>query len=110
MSENQPLPVQVQLVRRAGGGKAQPASPLPRLQQQVYLGIVAQGLEVAYPLHWARDRLPVNDGSSSEGHLHPEPLPDQTGHHLQLYLAHKSEMYLSQSLVPHHPELGVLLL
>ena len=56
------------------------------------------------------DGLPVDDAALSKGHLHPEPVLDQAGQHLQLDLPHQLEVDLPQGLAPHHPELGVLLL
>ena len=110
VGQDQPLPVQVQLIGGAGRGQPQAAAPGAGFQQQVDLGVVPQRLKVAHPLHRAGDGLPVDDVSRAEGHLRPETLLNQTGHHLQLDLAHELEVNLPQSLVPHHPQLGVLLL
>lgn len=63
MGEHQPLPVPVQHVLGAGGGQLQAAPPGERLQQQVNLGIVAQGLVVAHALHRGGDGLPVDDAA-----------------------------------------------
>ncbi|CAN3986437.1 DUF3847 domain-containing protein, partial [Dysosmobacter welbionis] len=44
MGQDQPLPTALQLVLRAGRPELQAAAPLPGLQQQMDLCIVAQGL------------------------------------------------------------------
>ena len=44
MGQDQPLPVQLQIVGVAGAGKAQAAARFARLQQQMDLGIMAQRL------------------------------------------------------------------
>ena len=63
VGEDQPLPVPVQLVLGAGGVKAQAAARLPRLQQQMDLGVVAQGLKVAHPLHRLQNSLLIEDAA-----------------------------------------------
>ena len=57
VGQHQPLPAPLQLILRAGGGKHQAAAPLPRLQQQVDLRVMAQGLKVADALHRGGDGL-----------------------------------------------------
>ena len=76
MGQDQPLPTALQLVLRAGRPELQAAAPLPGLQQQMDLCIVAQGLKVADALYWGGDGLPITDGAGAEGHLQAEPLPD----------------------------------
>ena len=109
MGQHQPLPAALQLVLRAGGGEHQAAAPLPRLQQQVDLRIVAQGLKVADALHRGGDGLPVADGAGAEGHLQAEPLPEHPLQDLQLDLPHQLDVDLPGLLVPGDVELGVLL-
>ena len=69
MGENQPLPVQVQLVGGAGGGQLHPAAPGTRLQQEMDLGIVAQRFEVTDALHRAGDGLPIQHPARAEVHF-----------------------------------------
>ena len=94
MGQNQPLPVQIQLVGRAVSGKGQAAAPGGGLQQQVHFRIVAQGLEVSDALHGVCDGLPVADGALAEIHLHIEPLPQAAAQDLHLHLAHELDMDL----------------
>ena len=49
VGENQSLPVPVQAVLGADAAEHKAAAPLPRLQQQPHLGVVAEGLVVATP-------------------------------------------------------------
>lgn len=110
MGEHQPLPVPVQHVLGAGGGQLQAAPPGERLQQQVNLGIVAQGLVVAHALHRGGDGLPVDDAAGAEGDRQAEALGRQRLENLQLNLPHELDVDLPQPLVPHEVELGILLL
>ncbi len=110
MGEDQPLPVSIQLVLRAGRGKAQPAPPLSRLQQQVHLGIVAQRLEVSHPLYRCGNGLPVDYLSGAEIHCQTEAAGDDPAEDLRLHGPHEPQMELPQPLVPLQMELGVLLL
>ena len=110
VGEDEPLPVPVQHVLGTGGGEAEAGAPGGGLQQQVDLGVVAQGLEVAHPLHRGGDGLFVEDAPGAEGHLQAEPVPDEPGEHLQLHRAHELQADLSGLLAPGHMELGVLLL
>ena len=110
MGQNQPLPVQVQLVRGAGGAQHQAAAPGTRLHQQVDLRIVPQGLKVADALHRGRNGLPVADGPRTEGHLHAEPLLNEPLQNFQLDLAHELDVDFPGGLVPDDVELGVFLL
>ena len=76
VGEDEPLPVQVQLVGGAGGGQLHPAAPGTRLQQEMDLGIVAQGLEVADALHRVGDGLPIQHPAGAEVHLQVKALGD----------------------------------
>ncbi len=96
MGEHQPLPVPVQHVLGAGGGQLQAAPPGERLQQQVNLGIVAQGLVVAHALHRGGDGLPVDDAAGAEGDRQAEALGRQRLENLQLNLP-MSWMWISRS-------------
>ena len=55
VGEDEPLPVQVQHVLTAQAAEDQPAALGQRFQQQVYLGVVAERLEVAHPFHRCGD-------------------------------------------------------
>ena len=69
MGENQPLPVQIQGVQAAHRVKDQTGTRLPRLQQQVHLRVVAQGLKVPDADDRRLDGLFVHDGAGAELHI-----------------------------------------
>ena len=110
MGENQPLPAAVQVILRAAAAKDQAAAPLPRLQQQPHLGVVAQGLIVAHPLHGVRDGLPVDDAAWAEGHRPAKAALHHLPEDLQLDRAHKLDMDLPKAFIPHDAQQRVLLL
>ena len=92
MGQNQPLPVQIQLVGGTVGGQNQAAAPGSGLQEEMHFSIVAQGFEMADALHGVCDGFPVADGALSEIHLHIEPLPQAAAQDLHLHLAHELDM------------------
>ena len=110
VGEDEPLPVPVQQVLRAPGGEDQPRPLVQGLQEQMDLGVVPQGLEVAYPLHGAGDGLPIEDPAGVHGDGHVEPVPDEALEDLDLDLAHEPGVDLLEAGVPEDVELGVLLL
>ena len=57
MGQHQPLPVFVQNLFPAVGGKLHPAAGRQGFQLEVHLGIVAEGLVVAHALHGLGDGL-----------------------------------------------------
>ena len=65
---------------------------------------------MAHPLHRGGDGLPVDDAPRPEGDLQAEPLPGQPPQDLQLDLTHELDVDLPELLVPHQPQLRVLLL
>ena len=77
VGQNQPLPIPVQQVLAAIRIELQPASCFPRLQQQMYLRIVAQRLKMPHALHRLQQRLLVYNASGAKGDRHLEPLSDQ---------------------------------
>lgn len=108
--EDQALPVAVEHVLAAGGVKRQARAALGRLEQQVHLGIVTQGLKMAHALDRRRDRLLIEDAAGIDLHVHVEPLADEAFEHLDLHRAHELDMDLAQRLVPDDVQLRVLLL
>ena len=108
--EDQALPVAVEHVLAAGGVKRQARAALGRLEQQVHLGIVTQGLKMAHALDRRRDRLLIEDAAGIDLHVHVEPLADEAFEHLDLHRAHELNMDLAQRLVPDDVQLRVLLL
>ena len=77
MGHHQPLPVPVQDIFAAPRGKLQSAAPLPRLQKQVYLCIMAQGFKMSHSLHRSRYCLLINNIGTAKFHLCAKPLRNQ---------------------------------
>ena len=110
VGQYQPLPAAVQVVLGHGGGKMQPAAPLPGLQQQVHLGIMPQGLIVPHALHRPGDGLAVENAALAEGHGQLEAVMQHALQYFQLHLAHQLHPDLPLFAVPQHVQLGILLL
>ena len=110
VGQHKALPVLVQHFLAAVGGKLQPAAPGQGFQQQMHLGVVAQGFVVAHALHGLGDGLLIKDAPGAELHVQPEALGQQAAQHFQLHLAHELDVDLTQRLVPHNVQLGFLLL
>jgi hypothetical protein len=110
MGQYKPLPVPVQHILRAVGGEHQTAAPGQRLQQQMHLRVVAQGLKVSHALRGAAYRLPVHDPAGIEIHGNAEALLNEAFQYLHLHPAHELDVYFPQRLVPHHPQHGILVL
>ena len=110
MRQNEPLPVAVERVLAADRVEHEPASGRERLQEQMYLGIVAQRLEMPHALDPFRDRLAVEDVTGVKGDGPVKAVFDQTLDHLALHLSHQTQLNLFLSLVPGNTELGILLL
>ena len=110
MGKDQPLPVAVQYILLAGRADLNAAAPLPRLQEQMNLRVMAQRLIVSDTLHGSGDRLLVYNMSFRELHFLVETLPDQCFQYLRLYFAHKLHMDLPRPLIPDHMQQRVFLL
>ena len=110
MRQNQPLPIAVEHILTEARGKAQPAAARTRLEQQVYLGVMPQRLEMPHALDRRLDRLAVDDAARPKRDRHAEAVEQKPLQHLELHLAHELHMQLAQLLVPHDMELRVLLL
>ena len=74
MGHNQALPVFIQHVIAALILQYQPASPLPRLQNQMDLRIMAQWLEMADAFHSLCDCFLIYNTSGTEFRADAEPL------------------------------------
>ena len=108
--ENEPLPVAVQHVLGAHGVNLQPRPPLQRLQEQVHLGVVAQGLKVPHTFHRLGQGLQVDDAAGAEGDIQVETAAQLPLQHLPVHLAHEFHPHLLCVWLPLHLQLGVLLL
>ena len=110
VGQDEPLPVDVQHIPAAGRVKFQAAPPLPRLQQEVDLRIVAQGLKVAHPFHSVLYGLLVHDAPLVKGDRRSKPLLYQGFQHIYLHLPHDLGVDFFCLLPPHNVELRYLLL
>ena len=90
----EPLPVFVQHLFPAVGGKLHAAAAGQRFQFQVHFRAMAQRLVVAHPLHGFGDGLLVQDAAGAELHCQAKPLGQQAAQHLQLDLAHQLDLSL----------------
>ena len=77
MSQNQPLPVPIQLVLAAAACKSQTASRLAGLQDQMYLRIMAQGFEMTHSLHYIFDGFLVYNTACPKLHRNAKALLHQ---------------------------------
>ena len=110
VGEDEPLPVPVQQVLRAVGVEDQALALFQGFQEQVDLGIVAEGLKVANTLHGVSDGLLVQDAALIHLYLHVEPFGNEALEDFDLDLAHEPGVDLPGPLVPEDGEHGVLLL
>ena len=110
VADDQLLILPVQHIGGALGVDDDAAAGFKRLQQQVALGIMAQGLEMAHAFHGIFNGFLIGDAALVKGHLGRKPLGDQGGQDLQLHLAHEAHMDLLQPLVPLHHKLRILFL
>ena len=108
--ENETLPVEVQLVRRTGGGKLNTAPARGGLEQQMHLGVVAQRLEVPDALDGVGDGLLVNDAALAERDGEAEAVGYESLQNFQLHLAHQLGVQLAGRFLPHDAEHRVLVL
>ena len=88
VSQDQPLPVQGQVVRGHVRAEDQAAPGRQRFQPQVDLRVMAQRLIVPNALHRFRDGLPIQHAGLPEGDLQPEPILHLPAQDLQVHLAH----------------------
>ena len=110
VGQDQPLPVQRQVVRGNVRGKLQPAARRERFQPEVHLRVMAQGLIVADALHGPRDRLAVEDAAVAEGDLQTEAIPHLPLQYLQVDIAHGVHPDLPPGLDEFRLQEGFLLL
>ena len=100
--------VAVQHIQGANAVKHQPAALGQGLQENMALGIVAQGLKMPHALHRCGNGLFVENALVVQLNVQPEPLGHQTAENFQLHLAH--DLHMNLPLLPQQMELGVLLL
>ena len=110
MGQDQPLPVAVEQILRAGRAEHKAAAGRARLQNEMHLGVVAQRLVVPHALHGGADGLFVKDAPGAEAHRKAEPPGDEVLQHLKLHRPHELQADAAVALVPADVELGILLL
>ena len=88
MGQDQSLPVAGQHVDRAVRGKDKAGTRISRLQQQMDLRIVTQGLEMSHALHRGRYGLLIYDGRGPVVDPQVEAVPGLAAQDLPLHLAH----------------------
>ena len=94
MGENQVLIIPVQHIQGAHRVDDQSGASGEGLQEDVALGIVAQGLEVAHPLYGVLNGLLVENPPVVQGDVQPKPLKNQAAKDFQLDPAHDLHMNL----------------
>ena len=77
MGKNQPLPVAVKQVFAAVHTVFDATAPGQRLQKQMYLGIMAQGLKMTYAFHRCGDRFAVKDAPGIKADMKIKALLDK---------------------------------
>ena len=108
MGQNQPLVIDVQHIRGADGVEHQTAAGGQRLQQQMHLGIVAQGFKMPDALHRVFDGLLIENPLVAEGHVQREALLHQTAENLLLHPPH--HLHVNLPVFPEQTQLGFFLL
>ena len=107
MGQNQLLEIAVQHVRGAYRVENQPGTPGKGLQQQMHLGIVAQGLKMPHALHGIRNGLLIKNPRILQGYIQAEPLFHQGPEDFQLHLAH--DLHMNLVSLPQEMQLRFLL-
>ena len=110
MGQDQPLPVQVQLIGGAVAFKSQPAAAGQRFHQQMHLGIVAQRLIVTDALNRGGNGLLVKNAPLLKADGQSKALHRHALQNLPLDLSHQPHPDLPLLLLPLQVELRVLLL
>ena len=107
MRENQLLVIAVQYVRGAHRAEYQSAAPGQRLQQQVHLGIVAQGLKMAHTFHGIFNGFLIKNPPVIQPHVQRKPLLHQRLKDFQLHPAH--DLHMNLPVLPQKLQLGFFL-
>ena len=77
MGQNQSLPVAIQDILTAGGGKFQSAASFQWFQQQMGFRIMPQRLKMSDALYRCGNGFLIHNISGSKGNFQPEPFRDQ---------------------------------
>ncbi len=112
MCQNKPLPISVKLIFTACACKAQPAPRLPRLQQKVYLRIMAQGFIMSYAHHRFCNGLLIDNMPLPKLHFQPETFFHLHFQDFHLHFPHNPHMNRRRycllcrpSFLPYHMQL-----
>ena len=104
MCEDQPLPVQIQIIRTAVGRELKSAARKSRLQNQMHLRIMAERLIMPYTFYDIFYCFLIYNISSAKCHIYSESFAYQTFQNLCLHLAHKLNMDFAQFFIPNDPK------
>ena len=110
VSEDEPLPVLVQKILGEVGVKDQTRACGERLHEELYLGVVAQGLEVAHAYGAGGDPLPIQDTPLVQLAIQPEAVGYEALEQVDLNVAHEPRFDLLSLGVPTEVQGGLLLL
>ena len=110
VGQDQPLIAALQHLVGAVGGKVQAAAALAGLQQQMYLGIVAQRFIMPRAADGRGDGLAVKNAALAKAGGQAEAVTQHAAEDFQLYLAHQLHVDFTQPLVPQNVQLRVFLL
>ena len=86
MSQDQPLPVPVQLIFICCSKKLQSASSLSRFQKKMHLRIMTKRFKMSHTFHRCGNGFLIYNISGSELHSHMEAFPDEMFQNLNLHL------------------------
>ena len=110
MGEHKPLPVPIQNILTAVGGKLQAASPLCRLQQQMDLGVMPERFKVSHTFHTIRNRFLIYNVSGPEFHRHAKSILNQAFQNFNLHFSHNLGLDFLQPLIPYDVQRRLLFL
>ena len=104
------MPVAVQHIFAANGGKLKSAAPLCRFQKKVHFRIMTKGLKMSDTFHRLPDSLLIYDASGAEFHPNAKTLLDDGLQHFNLDLAHQLGVDLPRRFIPYNVQLRLLFL
>ena len=110
MCKDQSLPVACQYIFTACCKKLTSAARFPRLNQKMYLCIVAKRFKMSHALNRFCNRLLINNTSGTEFHCHMKTVPDHFFQNFNLHFSHQLCMDLAQLAVPQDMKLWFFLL
>ena len=107
MGQNQLLIISIQHIRGAYRVEHQSAAPGQGFQQQVHLGIVAQGFKMTYALHGIFNGLLIENPPVVQRYVQAKALLHQRLKDFQLHPAH--DLHMDLAVLPQKLQLGLFL-